>query len=207
MTHVFTHNPRILLYSHDTYGLGHLRRTLAIAGQLSQDLPSARLLLITGSMVAGAFNLPPHLDLIKLPALSKRSDGRYKARVLPLSLTETIAWRSQMILQAVSVFQPDLVLVDKTPAGVQDELLPTLRYLKTWQPQTQLVLGMRDIEDDPEATCAEWEASGARQLHEEIYDHLLLYGEPAVFDPVREYKMSPTAAAKLVTCGYLGRTQ
>src|SRR5688572_17227395 len=66
---------------------------------------------------------------------------------------------------------------------------------------------MRDIEDDPEATCAEWEASGARQLHEEIYDHLLLYGEPAVFDPVREYKMSPTAAAKLVTCGYLGRTQ
>lgn len=204
---MFTHNPRILLYSHDTYGLGHLRRTLAIAGQLAHDLPGAHQLLITGSMVAGAFDLPPHLDLIKLPALSKHSDGRYKARVLPLSLTETIAWREQMILQAVSVFQPDLVLVDKTPAGVQEELLPTLRYLKTWQPRTCLVLGMRDIEDDPEATCAEWEACGARQLHEEVYDHLLLYGEREVFDPVREYNMSPTAAAKLVTCGYLGRTQ
>jgi predicted glycosyltransferase len=158
-------------------------------------------------MVAGAFDLPPRLDLIKLPALSKRSDGRYKARVLPLSLTETIAWREQMILQAVSVFQPDLVLVDKTPAGVQGELLPTLRYLKTWQPGTCLVLGMRDIEDDPEATCSEWQANSARQLHEEVYDHLLLYGEREIFDPVREYKMSPEAAGKLVTCGYLARAK
>ena len=205
MNIAFSHDPRIMLYSHDTYGLGHLRRTLAIAGQLAQDLPHAQLLLVTGSMVAGAFDLPPHLDLIKLPALSKQSDGRYKARVLPLSLPETIAWREQMILQAASVFQPDLVLVDKTPAGVQQELLPTLRYLKTWQPHTRLVLGMRDIEDDPETTRAEWESCGARQLHEEVYDHLLLYGERQVFDPVREYKMSPTAESKLVSCGYLGR--
>ena len=32
---------RLLLYSHDTYGLGHLRRSLAIAGQLAVDLPKA----------------------------------------------------------------------------------------------------------------------------------------------------------------------
>jgi predicted glycosyltransferase len=204
MNTALSHEPRILLYSHDTYGLGHLRRTLAIARRLAQDLPQAHLLLVTGSMVAGAFDLPPHLDLIKLPALSKHSNGRYKARVLPLSLPETIAWREQMILQAASLFQPDLVLVDKTPGGVQHELLPTLRYLKTWQPHTRLVLGMRDIEDDPETTCAEWESCGARQLHEEVYDHLLLYGEREVFDPVREYKMSPTAESKLVSCGYLG---
>ena len=201
---MFSHNPRILLYSHDTYGLGHLRRTLAIAGQLVRDLPKASQLLITGSMVAGAFDLPPHLDLIKLPALSKHSDGRYTARVLPLSLAQTIAWRERMILQAVRAFQPDLVLVDKTPAGVQGELRPTLRYLKTCQPQTRLVLGMRDIEDDPEATRAEWAANGTRQLHEEVYDCLLFYGEREIFDPVREYGMSGTATAKLVPCGYLG---
>jgi predicted glycosyltransferase len=196
MTVMFSHDPRILLYSHDTYGLGHLRRTLAIAGQLARDLPHASQLLITGSMVAGAFDLPPRLDLIKLPALSKHSDGRYKARVLPLSLTATIAWREQMILQAVRAFQPDLVLVDKTPAGVLGELRPTLHYLKTCQPETRLVLGMRDIEDDPEATSAEWEANSTRQLHEEVYDSLLLYGDRRIFDPVREYGMSTTAAAR-----------
>ncbi len=71
--------PKILLYSHDTYGLGHLRRSLSIAGQIAHDLPQASQLLLTGSMVAGAFSLPPRLDLIKLPTLSKRSSGRVQA--------------------------------------------------------------------------------------------------------------------------------
>jgi predicted glycosyltransferase len=51
--------PKILLYSHDTYGLGHLRRSLSIAAQIARDIPQAHQLLITGSMVAGAFDLPP----------------------------------------------------------------------------------------------------------------------------------------------------
>lgn len=197
--------PRILLYSHDTYGLGHLRRTLAIAHELARQMPDASQLLITGSMVAGAFSLPPKLDLIKLPALSKHSDGRYKARALRLSLSQIIGWRQQMILQAVEQFAPDLVLVDKTPAGVQGELLPALRHLKTWRPRTRLVLGMRDIEDDPPTTCAEWNANDTRNLHENVYDRILLYGQRAVFDPVREYRMSARAAAKLVECGYVAQ--
>lgn len=197
---------RILLYSHDTFGLGHLRRTLALAGQFARDLPHAHQLLLTGSMVAGAFSLPPRLDLVKLPALSKRSDGRYQARALPLSLGQTIAWREQMILQAVEAFEPDLVLVDKTPAGVGGELLPTLDYLKTRRPQTRLVLGMRDIEDDPATTLAEWESSDTARLQSEVYDAILYYGERRVFDPVREYEMSQQAAAKMVECGYLGQT-
>lgn len=164
--------PRLLLYSHDTYGLGHLRRTLAIAGQVAADLPNSHQLLITGSMVAGAFGLPPRLDMIKLPALSKRSSGQYTARALPLSLGETIAWREQMILQAALNFEPHVLLVDKSPAGVQGELLPTLRYLKTWKPETRIVLGMRDIEDEPQATCAEWLANDVPRLHDEVYDHI-----------------------------------
>jgi predicted glycosyltransferase len=200
-----TDKPRILLYSHDTYGLGHLRRSLAIAGQIAQDLPQAHQLLVTGSMVAGAFDLPPQLDMIKLPALSKRSSGQYKARALPLTLKQTLAWREEMILQAVVNFAPNLVLVDKVAAGAQGELLPTLRHLKTWLPKTHLVLGMRDIEDSPEATCTEWEENETRRLHDEVYDCLLYYGERAVFDPIAAYDMSPWAAAKLVECGYLRR--
>jgi predicted glycosyltransferase len=114
-------------------------------------------------------------------------------------------WREQMILQAAERFEPDLVLVDKVPGGVQRELLPTLRSIKTWYPKTRLVLGMRDIEDDPATTIAEWEASGARPLHDEIYDSILLYGLREIFDPVREYGMSEKSAAKLIECGYLGR--
>jgi predicted glycosyltransferase len=145
------------------------------------------------------------LDLIKLPALSKKSHGGYKPRVLPISLAQTISWREQMIVQAVQSFQPDLVLVDKTPGGVEGELHPALRYIKSWRPQTRLVLGMRDIEDAPDATCAEWDANGTRRLHEEVYDSILLYGAREVFDPITEYDMSESAAAKVTVCGYLGR--
>ena len=179
-------NPRIMLYSHDTYGLGHLRRSLNIARQLSNDIKNAHQLLVTGSMVAGAFSLPPRLDLIKLPALSKRSTGAYTPRTLPLSLQQTISWREQMILQAVDAFQPDLFLVDKSPAGVHGELLPTLEHLRRWQPDTKIVLGMRDIEDCPSKTQAEWAASGVYELFEETYDHILYYGQRSFFDPVQE---------------------
>lgn len=196
-----------MLYSHDTYGLGHLRRSLTIGAQLAQDIPNSSQLLVTGSIVSGAFGLPERLDMVKLPALTKSSDGRYGARSLPLSLSQTIAWREQMILQAATMFQPDLLLVDKSPAGVQHELLPTLRYLKESRPHTRLVLGMRDIEDSPEATRAEWDADGIPQLLDAVYDCILLYGERALFDPITEYDMSPAARQKLVPVGYLGRAR
>jgi predicted glycosyltransferase len=197
--------PRVLLYSHDTYGLGHLRRSLAVAEQLARDIPRIHQLLVTGSMVAGAFGLPHRLDMIKLPALSKRSSGQYKARALPLSLRRTLAWREQMILEAVSNFKPHLVLVDKVAAGVHGELLPALRYIKTWLPETKLILGMRDIEDSPVATQAEWISNDIHALLDEVYDGLLLYGQREVFDPVTAYGLSPHAQAKLVECGYLRR--
>jgi predicted glycosyltransferase len=41
----------IVMYSHDTYGLGHIRRTLAIASQIRN--PSTNILILTGSSIAG----------------------------------------------------------------------------------------------------------------------------------------------------------
>ena len=186
--------PRILLYSHDTYGLGHLRRSLTIAQQIAQDIPGAHQLLLTGSMVAGAFGLPPRLDMVKLPALSKRSSGQYKSRALPLTLKQTLAWREQMILQAALNFRPHLLLVDKVAGGVHGELLPALRHLKAWSPETKIALGMRDIEDSPRVTRREWDAKGIRPLLDDVYDRILLYGQRALFDPVFAYEMSVMSA-------------
>ncbi len=201
------YKPRILLYSHDTFGLGHLRRTLAIAHQIAVDMPNARQLLLTGSMVAGAFAAPQHLDLIKLPALSKRSSGQYKARALPLSLKQTLAWRKKMILQAAIHFKPDLMLVDKAAGGVQGELLPTLHWLKRRQPHCKIVFGMRDIEDDPLITQAEWVTNGVSILLDEIYDAIFYYGQRKLFDPVEAYGMPRPVAGKLIECGFLRRAQ
>ena len=199
-------SPRLLLYSHDTYGLGHLRRNLAIATKVAEEIEGSRQLLVTGSMVAGAFTLPPRFDMIKLPAISKRSNGQYEARTLPLSCKKIIQWREDMILQAAINFAPDIVLVDKSPTGVQGELLPTLTYLKAQSPHTKWVFGMRDIEDSPEKTRAEWTKSGAYELFDSFYDAILLYGQRDVFDPIDAYDLSEKASAKVIETGYLGRS-
>ncbi len=195
-----------MLYSHDTYGLGHLRRSLSVAHQIARDIPGSHQLLLTGSMVAGAFSLPPRLDMVKLPALSKRSSGQYKSRALPLTLKQTLTWREQIILQAVVNFRPHLILVDKAPAGVHGELLPALRHLRTWSPGTKIVLGMRDIEDSPDVTSAEWEENETHTLLNDVYHRILFYGQREVFDPVQAYGMSPLATTKFVECGYVRRT-
>ena len=196
---------RILLYSHDTYGLGHIRRTLAISHQIAHDLPKSRQLIVTGSAVSGAYDLPAHTEVIKLPGLSKRSSGKYKARALPLKLKKMIKWRKQMLVQVVDYFDPDIVLVDKAPAGAQQELLPALKKLQRDYPRTKLVLGMRDIEDSPERTQRQWQKDGSYDLMEAIYDMILLYGQRSFFDPVAAYQLSPTIASKLVEVGYISR--
>lgn len=49
--------PRIMLYSHDTFGLGHLRRSRALAAAITGAIPDASALILTGSPVAGALPL------------------------------------------------------------------------------------------------------------------------------------------------------
>ena len=43
---------KLMLYSHDTYGLGHLRRNLRIASHLLRAAAGLRIVLATGSPVA-----------------------------------------------------------------------------------------------------------------------------------------------------------
>ncbi|HZH12002.1 MAG TPA: hypothetical protein VEZ24_16745, partial [Microvirga sp.] len=46
---------RVLIYSHDTFGLGHLRRSRAIANAIVGERPDASVVIISGSPVIGSF--------------------------------------------------------------------------------------------------------------------------------------------------------
>lgn len=46
---------RVLIYSHDTFGLGHLRRSRAIANALVAERPGVSVVIISGSPVIGNF--------------------------------------------------------------------------------------------------------------------------------------------------------
>jgi predicted glycosyltransferase len=197
--------PKVFLYSHDTYGLGHLRRNLAIAENLLARKPAFAVRLLTGSPVIASWTLPDGLDVTALEPVVKTGVETYAPRNSALPFTLVKAYREALILRAVIEERPDILLVDHAPAGMNAELLSTLAFIRREMPGTQLILGLRDILDSPETVREIWREQGIIPLLEHLYDRVLVYGSRALFDVVEEYGVPAHIAAKFSYCGYVSR--
>ncbi len=195
---------RILFYSHDTFGLGHLRRSRALAAAITQADPGASALILTGSPVAGRFTFPRRVDHVRLPGVTKRADGSYAARTFGVGIEEVTELRSSLIQTSVEQFDPDILIVDKEPTGFRGELLPTLEYLENSN-RTKLVLGLRDVLDEPDVLAAEWERKDAINATERFYDEIWVYGLRSVYDPTKGLPLSSAAQGRIHWTGYLRR--
>jgi len=192
---------RIALYSHDTMGIGHMRRHSLIAQLLSRGSSKAAILMVAGAREAGLFALPAGVDCLTLPALRKQSNGQYGSRRLAISLEELAALRSKTIRAALDAFDPDVLIVDNVPRGALRELDSTLAYLRS-RSRTQCVLGLRDVLDDPAVIAREWRLAENEDANREYYDAVWVYGDTRVYDLVREYRWPADVAAKLIYTGY-----
>ncbi|THH35109.1 hypothetical protein E4Z66_14890 [Aliishimia ponticola] len=195
---------RIILYSHDTFGLGHLRRSRAIASALTAADPKASALILTGSPVAGRFAFPERVDHVRLPGVTKLSDGSYVAQSLGLDIDEITTLRGNLIQSAVEAYDPDLLIVDKEPTGFRGELLPTLEYL-SHAGHARCVLGLRDVLDEKDALAAEWERKGATQAAERYYDEIWVYGPRVFYDPTQGLPITEETRAHMHWTGFLRR--
>lgn len=162
-------------------GLGHLRRTLTIAGRLVRDYEDATSLVLTGSAIAPFFELPPGVDTVKLPSTTRDSHGRRRAHRLTVGLDQLETVRSSIALATAITFRPRAAVVDKYPLGLGGELEPTLAQLKI--AGCKLVLGLRDIDDSPERVRRNW-GDGMRHAIERYYDAVLVYGPEAAPDAI-----------------------
>jgi predicted glycosyltransferase len=196
---------RLMVYSHDTFGLGNIRRMLAICKHLLDTVPGLSVLLISGSPMLHSFRLPRGLDYIKLPCLGRSDRGELSAKYLGTETDEVLKLRSDLMLSAAANFKPDLLLVDKKPYGLKGELRGTLEYLTEEQPETQIVLLLRDILDSPEVTTHEWQEQGYYQAIASLYDQVLVVGTPEIFDVRAEYHFPLSVARKVQFCGYIQR--
>ena len=195
-------SPRIILYSHDTMGLGHLRRNLLIATALAGSSLKPNVLLISGSKELKNFDFPTGVDCLTLPSIHKSEDGQYSASQFGLSLKSVRDLRSSLILSAVISFKPDIFIADNVPRGVVGELDLLLDYLKT-KPDIYSVLGLRDILDDSIAIRKEWLLRRNEKVIEESYDEVWVYGDDKVYDQAKEYWFSKKLKNKLHYLGYL----
>src|SRR6185503_1919158 len=76
--------PRLLIYSQDGQGLGHLRRTSAIAAEFLRASPDACVLTVSDSPLGTFFGIAPNQDYLKLPSLVKTGAGVWHSLSLPL---------------------------------------------------------------------------------------------------------------------------
>ena len=196
---------RILVYCHDTYGLGNIRRMLSICEDLVLNDSTLSVLLVSGSPLIYRFRIPPRVEHIKLPELTRTRNNGYSSKSLPVRLDRVVKLRSELIYTATKNFNPDVFLVDKKPLGVENELNLTIEYLRRQRPSTRLILLLRDILDTPRATERIWNKNNYHEVINQFFDSVLVAGVPEVFDLCREYKFPASTISKVCYCGYIKR--
>ena len=195
------HSARILIYSHDTFGLGHLRRCRTIAHSLVSQRKCLSILILSGSPIIGSFDFRARVDFVRIPGVIKLRNGSYSSLSLHLDLGQVLAMRASIIQHTAKIFAPDILLVDKEPFGLRGEIRNTLQMLKNTS--TRLVLGLRDILDDPVLLAREWNRKKSMPALEELYDDVLIYGLPQVYEPLTGLPLSQNVQRKLTYTGYL----
>jgi predicted glycosyltransferase len=193
----------VMTYSHDGFGLGHLRRNTTIASAIARKVPDSSVLMLIGCPSGAVFKLPTGVDFIKLPSIIKRNTGVWLPLRLRIGLEKTKALRVATIQEAVRVFHPQVLLVDHVPVGIWGELLPSLQMLKRRGDSPAIVLGIRDILDAPEVTRSLWQREGTYEAIRRYYDEIFIYGHKEIFDTGAHYGLDGEFAPKLRYVGYV----
>lgn len=196
---------RIMVYSHDTYGLGNIRRMLTISEHLAQAYEDVSVLVVSGSPLLQAFRISDRLDYVKLPCLTRTGAGAYGVRALGVEYPQVIEMRQRILLSTYASFRPDVVIVDKKPFGVDDELRPVLEAATRGGHATRFVLLLRDILDAPEVTGRIWAKNDYFGAIDAYYDSVLVLGCRDVFDLPLEYGFPDRTSERVDFCGYLRR--
>ena len=194
---------RVLIYSHDTFGLGHLRRSRAIANALVAEDPDASVLILSGSPVIGSFEFGSGVDYVRVPGVTKLPDGEYRSLNLHVPIDEAVRLREAIILRTAETFRPDLFIVDKEPTGFRGEIVAALERLRA--EGCRLVLGIRDVLDEPALLVPEWERKGAAEALRRYYDEIWIYGLRAIYEPLAALGLPDEIGRATTYPGYLRR--
>ncbi len=195
---------RLLIYSHDSFGLGHLRRCRAIAHSLVDNRHDLSVLILSGSPIIGSFDFRSRVDFVRIPGVVKLRNGGYTTLGLDIGIEDAMNIRETIIRNTAEVFNPNIFLVDKEPLGLRGEAGNTLNMLK--ENGTRLVLGLRDVMDDPGKLTDEWERKMAVPALRDLYDDIWVYGIPEVCNPLEGVNVPQSVLKKVSYTGYLRRT-
>ena len=189
---------RVAMYSHDTFGLGHITRTLRLARATVEAIPNASVLVLTGSPIAHRLTFPQGVEYVKLPSVRKRGPETYVPRELGIPFWRLRQMRVRILRDALRLFRPHIFFVDNVPLGMKGEILPSLEDLK--KHGTALHLNLRDILDEPGIVRSQWAEDGTHDVLNSLYDEVHVFGDRSIHDSAAEYGLP---ACKTLFHGYI----
>lgn len=178
---------RLLIYSQDGMGLGHLRRTRNIAQQVLALEPDCQVLALVDAPDAPFFPRLRGMDFVKLPTIVKTGNAGWRSESSQV-VEDVVATRSRLMLEAFRGFAPDAVLIDHMPVGARGELRPMLDE----ESDAKFFLSLRDVLDAPEVVRDVWTDVGAYDYLPR-YDTVLVHGCEEIFDADAAYGLRARA--------------
>ena len=185
---------RYLFASHDGFGLGHVRRNTLVARSILAREPDAEITIVTGLPMRPAWLGDPRLRVVQVPAMLKDTTGAYRHE--SLSFEQAVEQRAEAFWAAARVEPPARRGVDRHPYGLAGELRDALDDA-AWH-GAALVLGLRDMLDQPSAVAEELAGDGWGGVADR-FDEVLVYGERVLCD--HEARVRPAGRPRATAAG------
>ena len=199
----------VAMYAQNGAGLGHFQRCANVAEAVGKLKPESRVVIASRSFwPAVTIGLPERTESFKMPVFAPVGvDSNGEQRVL---LDEEPApfprLRSRLLTVLLEEMRPAALLVDNEPRGLQGELVEALQAARARGLVGRVVLGMRDIRGRPEHVARRWGEEGTAKVLESLYDLVLIYGDPAIYDTASSYGLGTQIKVQTEAVGYVLRS-
>jgi predicted glycosyltransferase len=171
-----TRRPALLLYCQHSLGIGHLKRSWALAAALADAF---RVVLVSGGARPRAMRPPDVIEIVDLPPLAQHADGRVFVVEGSASVAETQARRSRMLVDTYDAVRPAVVVIELFPFGRRKFSAEIVSLLECGRGASRplVATSVRDLLVD-RGSEQQAHDDRVRQLLDKYFDAVLVHADP-----------------------------
>jgi predicted glycosyltransferase len=198
-----TRSKRVLLYSHDSFGLGHVSRCRTIANAIVEADQSVSVLILSGSPVVGSYEFRSGVDFVRIPGVVKIETGEYDSANLRMNVEHTLEMRTRIIRDTADIFRSRPLHRRQGAAGpARRGRTETLRDAQGARDPAGAGPARRDGRSGA-AGAGMANARRSMPALRDLYDEIWVYGLPQICNPLDRHRRPSLGAHKMVYTGYL----
>lgn len=193
---------RMMFYTHDGAGLGHLTRISRIAAALSYS-HQVECLIVSGFREM-SFIVNKDLQVCKLPSrdsmIEERANYWNQHAFIDIDIPEVYKWRKSDMEMLFSMYKPDAFFIDYYVIGKRDELSEIIRKYHT---TTSFYYINRGIIGCEWSIRTQVLTENNRMFLEKYFKRIFLTNDETVFDFTQTYELSSEIKNKCINVGYI----